>query len=96
MPPLFSFYNCEISDFSSFLLLIFLYLLFPIVYFSQLYLIISMLLHKEEDGKAEDGKAEDIDKEQDCVPTIISMFHSIKQSEDVTDATKSKVGKRFS
>lgn len=50
-----------------------------------------MLLHKEEDGKAED-----IDKEQECVPTIIFIFHSIKQSEDVTGATKSKVGKRFS
>ncbi|CAH8388720.1 unnamed protein product [Eruca vesicaria subsp. sativa] len=53
--------------------------------YRQLYLIISMLLHKEEDGKAEDT-----DKEQECVPTIISIFHSIKQSEDVTDATKSK------
>ncbi|KFK31352.1 hypothetical protein AALP_AA6G101300 [Arabis alpina] len=53
--------------------------------YRQLYVIISMLLHKEEDGKAED-----IDKEYDCVPTIISIFHSIKQSEDVTDATKSK------
>ena len=49
-----------------------------------------MLLHKEEDGKAEDG-----DKEHECVPTIISIFRSIKQSEDVTDATKSKVSKTF-
>lgn len=49
-----------------------------------------MLLHKEEDGKVED-----IDKEPDCVPTIISIYHSIKQSEDVTDVTKSKVGKEF-
>ncbi|KAL0696176.1 hypothetical protein Bca4012_063356 [Brassica carinata] len=38
----------------------------------------------------EDGKAEDTDKEQECVPTIISIFRSIKQSEDVTDITKSK------
>uniref|UniRef100_A0A1J3FJR8 Sister chromatid cohesion protein PDS5-like protein B n=1 Tax=Noccaea caerulescens TaxID=107243 RepID=A0A1J3FJR8_NOCCA len=53
--------------------------------YRQLYLIISMLLHKEEDGKAED-----VDKEQECVPTLISIFHSIKQSADVTDATKSK------
>ncbi|CAH2046001.1 unnamed protein product [Thlaspi arvense] len=53
--------------------------------YRQLYLISSMLLHKEEDGKAED-----IDKEHDCIPTIISIFLSIKQSEDVTDATKSK------
>ncbi|KAF8117115.1 hypothetical protein N665_0012s0121 [Sinapis alba] len=53
--------------------------------YRQLYLIISLLLHKEEDGKAEDA-----DKEQECVPTIISIFHGIKQSEDVTDATKSK------
>ncbi|CAN6856306.1 unnamed protein product [Brassica oleracea] len=53
--------------------------------YRQLYLIISLLLHKEEDGKAEDT-----DKEQECVPTIISIFNSIKQSEDVTDATKSK------
>nr|VDD38116.1 unnamed protein product [Brassica oleracea] len=53
--------------------------------YRQLHLIISMLLHKEEDGKAEDG-----DKEHECVPTIISIFRSIKQSEDVTDATKSK------
>ncbi|XP_048614672.1 sister chromatid cohesion protein PDS5 homolog A-like isoform X2 [Brassica napus] len=53
--------------------------------YRQLYLIISMLLHKEEDGKAEDT-----DQEQECVPTIISIFNSIKQSEDVTDATKSK------
>ena len=49
-----------------------------------------MLLHKEEDGKAEDG-----DKGHECVPTIISIFRSIKQSEDVTDATKSKVSKTF-
>nr|VDC91099.1 unnamed protein product [Brassica rapa] len=53
--------------------------------YRQLYLIISLLLHKEEEGKAEDT-----DKEQECVPTIISIFNSIKQSEDVTDATKSK------
>ncbi|KAL1214039.1 putative sister chromatid cohesion protein PDS5 [Cardamine amara subsp. amara] len=53
--------------------------------YRQLYLIVSMLLHKEDDGKAED-----IDKEQECVPTIIFIFHSIKQSDDVTDATKSK------
>ncbi|KAF8104421.1 hypothetical protein N665_0172s0052 [Sinapis alba] len=53
--------------------------------YRQLHLIISMLLHKEEDGKAEDS-----DKEHECVPTIISIFRSIKQSEDVTDATKSK------
>jgi sister-chromatid-cohesion protein PDS5 len=53
--------------------------------YRQLYLIISMLLHKEEDGKTED-----IDKEREYVPTIILIFHSIKQSEDVTDATKSK------
>ncbi|KAG2261739.1 hypothetical protein Bca52824_068818 [Brassica carinata] len=53
--------------------------------YRQLHLIISMFLHKEEDGKAEDS-----DKEHECVPTIISIFRSIKQSEDVTDATKSK------
>ncbi|CAN8245665.1 unnamed protein product [Cochlearia groenlandica] len=53
--------------------------------YRQLYVIISMLLHKEEDVKAED-----IDKEQECIPTIISIFHTIKQSEDATDATKSK------
>ncbi|RID60363.1 hypothetical protein BRARA_F03523 [Brassica rapa] len=53
--------------------------------YRQLHLIISMLLHKEEDGKAEDR-----DKEHECVPTIISIFRSIKQSEDVTDASKSK------
>lgn len=92
MPPLFSFYNCEISDFSYlFFSIDNLCLLFLIVYFSQLYLIISMLLHKEEDGKTED-----IDKEHEYVPTIVLIFHSIKQSEDVTDATKSKVGKRLS
>ncbi|XP_010441422.1 PREDICTED: sister chromatid cohesion protein PDS5 homolog A isoform X6 [Camelina sativa] len=52
--------------------------------YRQLYLIISMLLHKEEDGKAEDiGKAQEFH-------TIIFILHSIKQSEDVTDATKSK------
>ncbi|KAF8108398.1 hypothetical protein N665_0109s0023 [Sinapis alba] len=53
--------------------------------YRQLHLIISMLLHKEEDGKAEDS-----DKEHECVPTIICIFRSIKLSEDVTDATKSK------
>ncbi|CAH8388794.1 unnamed protein product [Eruca vesicaria subsp. sativa] len=53
--------------------------------YRQLHLIISMLLHKEEDGKAEDSE-----KEHECVLTIISIFRSIKQSEDVTDATKSK------
>ncbi|XP_010530075.1 PREDICTED: sister chromatid cohesion protein PDS5 homolog A-like [Tarenaya hassleriana] len=53
--------------------------------YRQLYLIISMLLCKEDDGKSEDNT-----KEPENVPTIISIFQSIKQSEDVMDATKSK------
>ncbi|XP_010538450.1 PREDICTED: sister chromatid cohesion protein PDS5 homolog A-A-like isoform X2 [Tarenaya hassleriana] len=55
------------------------------IMYRQLYLVISMLLRKEEDGNSEDDS-----KEQESVTTIISIFQSIKQSEDVMDATKSK------
>lgn len=45
-----------------------------------------MLIHKDEDVKSEASNKESIS-------VIISIFHSIKCSEDIVDAAKSKVGK---
>lgn len=47
-----------------------------------------MLVHGDEDTKAEAGA----DKEKEGISAIISIFQSIKLSEDIVDAAKSKVG----
>lgn len=52
--------------------------------FSRLYFIVSMLIHKDEDVKSEASNKESIS-------VIISIFRSIKCSEDIVDAAKSKV-----
>lgn len=55
---------------------------FELVY-CRLYFIVSMLIHKDEDVKSEASNKESIS-------VIISIFHSIKCSEDIVDAAKSK------
>lgn len=57
------------------------------VFFRQLYLTISMLVNKDEDAKSEAGA----NKEKESISVIFSIFKSIKHSEDIVDATKSKV-----
>ncbi|KAA3478562.1 Sister chromatid cohesion PDS5 B [Gossypium australe] len=54
--------------------------------FRQLYLTISMLVNKDEDAKSE----ADTNKEKENISMIFSIFKSIKHSEDIVDATKSK------
>ncbi|PON57633.1 Coatomer beta subunit [Parasponia andersonii] len=56
------------------------------VLYRQLYLILSMLVHRDEDVKSE--ASSNVLKE--TILAIISIFQSIKQSEDVVDAAKSK------
>ncbi|XP_031270403.1 sister chromatid cohesion protein PDS5 homolog A-like [Pistacia vera] len=58
---------------------------FELVY-RRLYLIISVLIHKDEDVKSEASN----NKEKESISPIISLFHSIKCSEDIVDAAKSK------
>lgn len=53
--------------------------------FRRLYLIISLLIHKDEDVKSEAGN------NRESIFPIVSLFHSIKCSEDKVDAAKSKV-----
>lgn len=55
---------------------------FELVY-CRLYFIVSMLIHKDEDVKSEASNKESIS-------VIISIFRSIKCSEDIVDAAKSK------
>ncbi|PPD78128.1 hypothetical protein GOBAR_DD24929 [Gossypium barbadense] len=55
--------------------------------FRQLYLTISMLVNKDEDAKSE----ADANKEKENISMIFSIFKSIKHSEDIVDATKSKL-----
>ena len=57
------------------------------VFFRQLYSTISMLVNKDEDTKSEAGA----NKEKESISVIFSIFQSIKHSEDIVDATKSKV-----
>ncbi|KAG4143844.1 hypothetical protein ERO13_D06G217750v2 [Gossypium hirsutum] len=54
--------------------------------FRQLYLTISMLVNKDEDAKSE----ADANKEKENISMILFIFKSIKHSEDIVDATKSK------
>ena len=49
-----------------------------------------MLLHGDEDSKSEAGA----EKEKEGISAIISILQSIKLSEDMVDAAKSKVGNK--
>lgn len=60
---------------------------FELIY-RQLHLIISMLVHRDEDAKSEASTNKE--KEKEIISVINSIFHSIKCSEDVVDAAKSK------
>lgn len=53
-------------------------------------MIISLLMHKDEEVKTETGN-----KEQETLCVIISIFRSIKSSEDVIDASKTKVSEEI-
>lgn len=59
------------------------------MFFRQLHLIISMLVQRDEDAKSEASTNKE--KEKEVISVINSIFHSIKCSEDVVDAAKSKV-----
>jgi hypothetical protein len=72
---------CECSFLLTFLLFTF---------FRKLYLIISMLVHRDEDTKSEASSNKEKDRES--ISIISSIFQSIKCSEDIVDAAKSKVG----
>ncbi|TKY72277.1 Sister chromatid cohesion protein PDS5-like B [Spatholobus suberectus] len=54
--------------------------------YRQLHLILSMLVQRDDDVKSEVA----INEEKEIISTITSIFWSIKQSEDVVDASKSK------
>ena len=68
-----------------------LQILVLLVIFRQLHLILSMLVHRDEDVKSE--ASSNILKE--TIFAITSIFQSIKQSEDIVDAAKSKVGDKY-
>lgn len=55
--------------------------------FRQLHLVLSMLVHRDEDLKSEAGAS----TVKDTIVAITSIFQSIKRSVDVFDAAKSKV-----
>ena len=59
------------------------------MFFRQLHLIISMLVHRDEDAKSE--ASTNMEKEREIMSVINSIFHCIKCSEDVVDAAKSMV-----
>ncbi|XP_062088082.1 sister chromatid cohesion protein PDS5 homolog A [Humulus lupulus] len=56
------------------------------VIYRQLYLILSMLVHRDEDVKSEASN----NMLKETIFAIISIFQSINQSEDIVDAEKSK------
>ncbi|KAL3584982.1 hypothetical protein D5086_011849 [Populus alba] len=67
--------------------------------YRQLYLIVSMLVHKDEGVKLEAGtdkekeeeeKEKDNDKDKETNSLLVSIFQNIKCSEDVVDREKSK------
>lgn len=62
----------------------------PFTFFRKLYLIISMLVHRDEDTKSEASTNKEKDRES--ISIISSILQSIKCSEDIVDAAKSKVG----
>lgn len=49
-----------------------------------------MFMHRDDDGKSQISK----DQEKESIAAINSILHSVKQSQDAVDATKSKVGKK--
>ncbi|XWS12972.1 hypothetical protein CRYUN_Cryun37aG0135600 [Craigia yunnanensis] len=57
---------------------------FELIY-RQLYLTISMWVNKDEDARSEAGA-----NKEESISVIFSIFKSIKHSEDIVDATKSK------
>lgn len=59
------------------------------MFFRQLHLIISMLVRGDEEAKSEAGTSKE--KEGGILSVICSIFQSIKRSEDIVDAAKSKV-----
>ncbi|KAJ4831103.1 hypothetical protein Tsubulata_033020 [Turnera subulata] len=54
--------------------------------YRQLYLVLSMLVNKDEDPKSEVAAT----KEKESISTIVSIFSSIKCSDDIVEAAKSK------
>ncbi|GLU20621.1 hypothetical protein SLE2022_368110 [Rubroshorea leprosula] len=58
---------------------------FELIY-RQLYLIISMLVHKDEDTNSEGST----NREKEIISAVSSIFQNIKCSEDAVDAKKSK------
>ncbi|KAG8649135.1 hypothetical protein MANES_08G068700v8 [Manihot esculenta] len=54
--------------------------------YRQLHLVLSILAHKDDDGKSESST----NKEKENISAIVSVFESIKCSEDMVDASKSK------
>lgn len=54
--------------------------------YRQLYIVISLLVNKDEDVKSEANNK----KEKESISAMVSIFQSIKVSEDIVDATKSK------
>ncbi|KAK4259162.1 hypothetical protein QN277_005520 [Acacia crassicarpa] len=54
--------------------------------YRQLHLILSILLHRDEDANSEATN----NKEKEIISTITSIFQSIKHSEDIVDTSKSK------
>ncbi|KDP35518.1 hypothetical protein JCGZ_08956 [Jatropha curcas] len=60
--------------------------------YRQLHLILSVLVHKDEDAKSEPStnKEKENLKERENLSAIVSIFQSIRCSEDIIDATKSK------
>ncbi|KAF2288817.1 hypothetical protein GH714_015036 [Hevea brasiliensis] len=54
--------------------------------YRQLHLILSILVHKDEDAKSESST----NREKENISAVVSIFESIKSSEDTVDAGKSK------
>ncbi|XP_022142523.1 sister chromatid cohesion protein PDS5 homolog A isoform X2 [Momordica charantia] len=54
--------------------------------YRRLHFILSLLVHKDDDVKSEANTT----KEKENISAIFSIFHSIKNSEDIVDAAKSK------
>lgn len=51
-----------------------------------------MMVHRDEDAKSEASS----NMLRETISTLMSIFQSIKQSEDIVDAAKSKVGSNIS
>lgn len=71
---------------------IYIFLNFSLLCVSRkLYIFLSMLVLGDEDSKSEAGT----DKEKEGISAIISIFQSIKFSEDIVDGSKTKVGDKI-